>query len=213
MKVPPGLAMTTDVTPRYCEADPYEGGKQAVAEAWRNLTSVGARPLAVTDNLNFGSPERPETMGQIVGCIRGIGDACRALDFPGRFRQCQPLQRDQWPRDPADAEHRRRRPYRRHFARRQHRFQDRRRRRAADRRYARLARPVGLSARIVRARGWRTAAGRSCARAPDRRFRAQPDPRPQPPPRCTMCRTAGFSSPSPKWRSPPASAPGFTPRP
>ncbi|MBX6427217.1 MAG: phosphoribosylformylglycinamidine synthase subunit PurL [Variibacter sp.] len=79
---PKALALTTDVTPRYCEADPFEGGKQAVAEAWRNLVAVGARPLAVTDNLNFGSPERPETMGQLVGCIRGIGEACRKLDFP-----------------------------------------------------------------------------------------------------------------------------------
>src|ERR1700722_1949699 len=79
---PKALALTTDVTPRYCEADPVEGGKQAVAEAWRNLTAVGARPLAVTDNLNFGNPERPETMGQLVGCIRGIGEACTALDFP-----------------------------------------------------------------------------------------------------------------------------------
>jgi phosphoribosylformylglycinamidine synthase len=79
---PKGLALTTDVTPRYCEADPFEGGKQAVAECWRNLTAVGARPLAVTDNLNFGNPERPETMGQFVGCIRGIGAACKALDFP-----------------------------------------------------------------------------------------------------------------------------------
>jgi len=79
---PKALALTTDVTPRYCEADPVEGGKQAVAEAWRNLTAVGARPLAITDNLNFGNPERPETMGQLVGCIRGIGQACAALDFP-----------------------------------------------------------------------------------------------------------------------------------
>jgi phosphoribosylformylglycinamidine synthase len=79
---PKALALTTDVTPRYCEADPLEGGKQAVAEAWRNLTAVGARPLALTDNLNFGSPERPETMGQLVGCIRGIAQACQALDFP-----------------------------------------------------------------------------------------------------------------------------------
>ena len=65
---PKALALTTDVTPRYCEADPFEGGKQAVAEAWRNLTAVGARPLALTDNLNFGNPERPEIMGQLVGC-------------------------------------------------------------------------------------------------------------------------------------------------
>src|SRR5438552_12841298 len=79
---PKALALTTDVTPRYCEADPFEGGKQAVAEAWRNLTAVGALPLAITDNLNFGNPERPEIMGQFVGCIRGIADACKALDFP-----------------------------------------------------------------------------------------------------------------------------------
>ncbi|MDQ4061470.1 MAG: phosphoribosylformylglycinamidine synthase subunit PurL, partial [Pseudomonadota bacterium] len=79
---PKGLALTTDVTPRYCEADPHEGGKQAVAEAWRNLTAVGATPLAVTDNLNFGNPERPEIMGQFAGCVQGIGEACRALAFP-----------------------------------------------------------------------------------------------------------------------------------
>jgi phosphoribosylformylglycinamidine synthase len=79
---PKGLALTTDVTQRYCEADPYEGGKQAVAEAWRNLTATGALPRAATDNLNFGNPEKPEVMGQFVGCVRGIGEACRALDFP-----------------------------------------------------------------------------------------------------------------------------------
>jgi phosphoribosylformylglycinamidine synthase len=79
---PKALALTADVTPRYCEADPFEGGKQAVAEAWRNLTAVGARPLALTDNLNFGNPERPEIMGQLVGCIRGIAEACRSLEFP-----------------------------------------------------------------------------------------------------------------------------------
>jgi phosphoribosylformylglycinamidine synthase len=79
---PKALALTTDVTPRYCEADPFEGGKQAVAEAWRNLTAVGARPLALTDCLNFGSPERPDIMGQFVHCVRGIAEACRALDFP-----------------------------------------------------------------------------------------------------------------------------------
>ena len=79
---PKGLALTTDVTQRYCEADPLEGGRQAVAEAWRNLTAVGALPRAVTDNLNFGNPEKPEVMGQLVGCLQGIGEACRALDFP-----------------------------------------------------------------------------------------------------------------------------------
>jgi phosphoribosylformylglycinamidine synthase II len=76
------LAFSSDVTPRYCEADPYEGGKQAVAECWRNLTATGALPLAATDNLNFGNPERPEIMGQFVRAVTGIGDACRALGFP-----------------------------------------------------------------------------------------------------------------------------------
>ncbi|MCB1491042.1 MAG: phosphoribosylformylglycinamidine synthase II, partial [Rhodobiaceae bacterium] len=76
------LAVTVDVTPRYCEADPYEGGKQAVAEAWRNLCATGAKPLAVTDNLNFGNPERPEIMGQFVAAIRGVSEACKALDMP-----------------------------------------------------------------------------------------------------------------------------------
>jgi phosphoribosylformylglycinamidine synthase len=79
---PKALALTADVTPRYCEADPFEGGQQAVAEAYRNLSAVGAKPLALTDNLNFGNPERPDIMGQFVGCVRGIGAACRALDFP-----------------------------------------------------------------------------------------------------------------------------------
>src|SRR4030042_6892901 len=76
------VALTTDVTPRYVEADPFEGGKQAVAESWRNLTCVGAEPVAITDNLNFGNPERPEIMGQLVFAIKGIGEACKALDFP-----------------------------------------------------------------------------------------------------------------------------------
>jgi phosphoribosylformylglycinamidine synthase len=77
-----GLAITTDVTPRYCHADPFEGAKQAVAEAYRNICAVGALPLAVTDNLNFGNPQKPDIMGQIVGAVDGIGEACRALDFP-----------------------------------------------------------------------------------------------------------------------------------
>src|SRR5947199_1036539 len=79
---PKGLALTVDVTPRYCEADPYQGGLQAVAEAWRTIAAVGGRPLAITDNLNFGNPERPEIMGQFVGCLKGISEACRTLDFP-----------------------------------------------------------------------------------------------------------------------------------
>lgn len=77
-----GLAITTDCTPRYCFADPVEGGKQAIAEAWRNLSSVGATPLAVTNCLNFANPQRPEIMGQIVGALEGMSEACRALDFP-----------------------------------------------------------------------------------------------------------------------------------
>ncbi len=76
------LAMVTDCTPRYCFADPQRGGMQAVVESWRNLTAVGATPLAVTNNLNFGNPERPEIMGQLVGCLEGMGAACRALDYP-----------------------------------------------------------------------------------------------------------------------------------
>ncbi len=76
------LAITTDCTPRYCLADPREGGKQAIAEAWRNLCAVGATPLGCTDCMNFGNPQRPEIMGQFVGCIEGMAEACRALDFP-----------------------------------------------------------------------------------------------------------------------------------
>jgi phosphoribosylformylglycinamidine synthase len=76
------LALTTDCTPRYCAADAEAGGAQAVAEAWRNITATGARPLAVTDNMNFGNPEKPEIMGQFAASIRGMAAACRALDFP-----------------------------------------------------------------------------------------------------------------------------------
>ena len=76
------LAITTDCTPRYCFADPYEGGKQAVAEAYRNICAVGARPLAVTNCLNFANPQRPEIMGQIVSCLEGMSEACVALDTP-----------------------------------------------------------------------------------------------------------------------------------
>jgi len=76
------IAFTSDVTPRYCKANPYEGGKQAVAEAYRNLCATGAKPLATTDNLNFGNPEKPTIMGQFVGCIKGIGEAVAALDMP-----------------------------------------------------------------------------------------------------------------------------------
>ncbi len=76
------VAITTDCTPRYVQADPYEGGKQCVAETWRNLTCVGADPIAITDCLNFGNPERPEIMGQLVGAIEGMNEACHAFDYP-----------------------------------------------------------------------------------------------------------------------------------
>ncbi|WP_156839428.1 phosphoribosylformylglycinamidine synthase subunit PurL [Novosphingobium aquimarinum] len=76
------LAMSTDCSPRYCYADPREGGKQAVAETWRNICAVGAKPLAITNCLNFANPQRPEIMAQIVGCLTGMGEACRALDYP-----------------------------------------------------------------------------------------------------------------------------------
>ena len=77
-----GVAFTSDVNPRYCRANPERGGAQAVAEAYRNLVATGARPLAATDNLNFGNPEKPEIMGQLVGCLAGISAACSALDMP-----------------------------------------------------------------------------------------------------------------------------------
>jgi phosphoribosylformylglycinamidine synthase II len=77
-----GLAISCDVTPRYCAADPFEGAKQSVAECWRNLTAVGAEPLAITDCMNFGNPERPEVMGEFVGAVEGMAEACAALSFP-----------------------------------------------------------------------------------------------------------------------------------
>ncbi len=76
------LAIATDCTPRYCFADPFEGGKQAVAETWRNIVAVGGKPLAITNCLNFASPQNPVIMGQLVGCIEGMAEACRALDYP-----------------------------------------------------------------------------------------------------------------------------------
>ena len=76
------LVMTSDCTPRYCQADPELGGAQAVVESWRNITAVGGTPLAITDNMNFGNPERPEIMGQFAGCIEGMRAACVALDYP-----------------------------------------------------------------------------------------------------------------------------------
>ena len=77
-----GLAMTSDCTPRYVQAHPETGGRQAVAEAWRNITATGSRPLALTDNMNFGNPQKPEIMGQFAGAIMGMAEACKVLDFP-----------------------------------------------------------------------------------------------------------------------------------
>jgi phosphoribosylformylglycinamidine synthase subunit PurL len=77
-----GIAISCDVTPRYCAADAYEGAKQAVAECWRNLTAVGADPLAITDCMNFGNPERPEIMGEFASAVEGMAEACTALSFP-----------------------------------------------------------------------------------------------------------------------------------
>jgi phosphoribosylformylglycinamidine synthase II len=77
-----GLAISCDVTPRYCAADPFEGAKQAVAECWRNLTAVGSDPLAITDCMNFGNPERPEIMGEFAAAVEGMAEACAALSFP-----------------------------------------------------------------------------------------------------------------------------------
>ncbi len=206
------LALTTDVTPRYCEADPFEGGKQAVAECWRNLTAVGATPLAITDNLNFGNPERPEIMGQFVGCIRGIAEACKALDFPvvsgnvslynetkvageefGRAILPTPSiggvgLLDGFP-PIGDA-----------------RLQGGRRGDPAGRRDHRLARPVDVSARGLRPRRGRAAAGRSDRGARERRFRACADRRRHRDARCTIFPTAACWWRWPRWRSPPASA-------
>jgi phosphoribosylformylglycinamidine synthase II len=103
------LAFSSDVTPRYARPIRIEGGKQAVAECWRNITATGAEPLAATDNLNFGNPEKPEIMGQFVKAIQGIGEACRALDFPIVSGNVS-LYNETNGRDPADPHHCRRRP-------------------------------------------------------------------------------------------------------
>lgn len=76
------LAITSDCTPRYCHANPVEGGKQVIAESYRNICATGAKPLAVTDNLNFGNPQKPEIMAQFAGCIEGMAEACLALEYP-----------------------------------------------------------------------------------------------------------------------------------
>jgi phosphoribosylformylglycinamidine synthase len=79
---PKALALSVDCTPRYCRADPERGGMQAVAESWRNLTATGALPIAITDNMNFGNPQKPEIMGEFAGAALGMAAACAALDYP-----------------------------------------------------------------------------------------------------------------------------------
>ena len=144
---PKGLALTTDVTPRYCYADPV----RAASRRWPRPGAISppsaALPLALTDNLNFGNPEKPEIMGQFVGCLEGIGEACRALDFPivsGNVSLYNETQRQGHPADPGD---RRRRPRRGCQQDRGARLRRRGRRDRADRRERGLARPVALSAR------------------------------------------------------------------
>ena len=170
------LALTTDCTPRYCQADPKMGGMQAVAEAWRNITATGARPLAITDNMNFGNPEKPEIMGQFAAAIQGMAAACTALDFPvvsGNVSLYNETEGRPILPTPAigglgvieDAKPRAR-----------HRPCPAARPRA-DRRHRRLARPVALAAGDRRPRGGCAAAGQPRGRAPQRRLRPPPDRR------------------------------------
>ena len=147
------LALATDCTPRYCRADPVRGGMQAVAESWRNLTAVGALPLALTDNMNFGNPERPEIMGQFAGAIEGMREACLGARLPGRLGQCVALQRDERQRDPADPGDRRRRADRRRAQRGRSRAQAGRQRADPDRRHQRaISAPRCICARSRAAR-------------------------------------------------------------
>ena len=174
------LALTTDCTPRYCLADPVAGGRQAVAEAWRNLTAVGATPLAVTNNLNFGDPTRPTIMGQLAGCVTGMAEACTGARFPGRLRQRLALQPDRRPNEPADSDpadpgdRRRRRAGRRRQGRRPGHGYARQRPRP-DWIYSGPSRRLALSARSARPAGRPAAAGRSGRRALQRRSGAGPD--------------------------------------
>ena len=193
------LALSADCTPRYCAAFPRTGGSQAVAESWRNLTAAGARPLAITDCMNFGSPERPEIMGQFVECIEGMRKACLALDFPVVFGQRELLQRNQRCGDPTDPRDRRRRYHRRHRIHGDHRAQ----------RGWKCARPHRASAAAT------SVPPCICGRSPDGRMAHRPQsiskrnaetatsfacrsPTDASFPAMTS-RTAGCSSRSPKW--------------
>ena len=202
---PKGLALTTDCTERYCEADPREGGRQAVAEAWRNLVAVGAKPLALTDNLNFGNPEKAHAMGQLVGCIEGIGEAARALDFPIVSGNVSLYNETMGVGHSADAGDRRRRPRRRRDEDRQPRLQGAGRGRAAGRRRARLARSLGL-ARVVAGReeGAPPPVDLAAERRNGEFVRALIATAASPP--CRTSPTAASRSRSPRWRWPATSA-------
>ena len=201
-----GLAMTSDCTPRYVQADPETGGRQAVAEAWRNITAVGAKPLAVTDNMNFGNPQKPEIMGQFAGAIMGMAEACKALDFPvvsgnvSLYNETEGKPILPTPtigavgviEDIAKAVGSRLTP-----GRARHR---------ADRRDQGLARPVALPARGLRPRGGRAAAGRSCGRTAQRRLRARARSTPGMSTPATTSATAGSWWRWPRCASPAARA-------
>ena len=85
------LALTCDVTPRYCAADPFEGGSRPSPKLGRNITASGGKPLALTDCMNFGNPERPEIMAEFAACIEGMAEACRGVRFPCRIGKCLAL--------------------------------------------------------------------------------------------------------------------------
>ena len=172
---PKALALTADVTPRYCEADPFEGGKQAVAEAWRNITAVGGRPLAVTEQSQFRQSGKARDHGAVRRLRARHSGGVPGARLPGRVRKRVALQRDPRSRDPADPDDRRRRRARRFPEVRDHGVQGGRRERPAGRRDDRLARPVALFARHLRPRGGRPAAGRSRGRETQRRFRPRAD--------------------------------------
>ena len=174
---PKGLALTTDVTPRYCEADPFEGGKQAVAECWRNLTAVGGEAARRHRQSQFRQSGTARDHGPVRRLHPRHRRGLQGARVPGRVRQRVALQRDQWPRDSADALDRRRRAARRLHQVGDARLQARRRNDPAGRRDHRLARPVDVSARALRPRGGRAAAGRSDRGARERRFRPRADPR------------------------------------
>ena len=204
---PKALALTCDVTPRYCEADPFEGGKQAVAEAWRNLAAVGARAAGRHRQSQFRQSGAAGDHGPAGRRDPRHRRGLHAARIPGRVGQCLALQRDQRPRDPADAHHRRCWPARRFHQVGDARLQGRGRSHFAYRRDHRLARPVAVSARDLRARRRRAAAGRPGRRARGRRSRARAHCRRYCRRRSMMSPTAASWSRLPRWRWRPASAP------